>query len=79
MQTAPTGTAKSPDDRATQFVPVEGAPETTSAGKLLVAAYALMWLLLVLFVLSGWRRQTALASRIARLEKALGASRGDGA
>lgn len=61
----------SADDRRDAFMPVEGATETTSAAQMLVIAYALLWLLVLLFVYMTWRRQNALDRRLSWLEKAL--------
>jgi hypothetical protein len=63
-----------PNDRSTQFVPVEGGTETTSAEAMLVAAYLVMWALLLAFVGLGWRRQARVEARLAELEKAVGAA-----
>jgi hypothetical protein len=61
-----------PGDRSTQFVPVEGgAPETTSAGTLMVAAYVLMWLCAVLFILQTWRKTRSVENRMEELQKAI--------
>jgi len=65
------GTAQKPEDRSTQFVPVEGG-ETTSAGTMLVVAYLLMWAILIGFVFTSWIRQKKLDARLAELERALG-------
>jgi CcmD family protein len=56
------------EDRATQFVPVEGGGQTTSAEALLVAAYLVMWAILLGFVYMSWRRQRNLDSKLADLE-----------
>lgn len=68
-----TTTAKDPGDRATEFVPVQGGGETTSAASLLITAYLVMWALLIGFVLMSWRRQGRVENRISELEKALAA------
>jgi CcmD family protein len=68
LQSAPAGTAQPP----TEFVPVEGGTETTSAETLLVAAYLVMWAVLLGFVLLSWRRQQSLEGRLGALERALG-------
>ncbi|MDQ2645816.1 MAG: hypothetical protein M3020_18510 [Myxococcota bacterium] len=65
------GTAQTPEDRSTQFVPVEGG-ETTSAGTMLVVAYLLMWAILIGFVLTSWTRQKKLDARLSELERSLG-------
>jgi hypothetical protein len=61
--------ATAPSARATEFVPVEGAAETTSAEALLVVAYVVMWLLLLGFLGLGWRRQKRLEARLGDLER----------
>ena len=65
------GTSKRPEDRSAEFVAVEGGKETANAGTLLVAAYLVMWALLLGFVYIGWRRSQRLALRLDSLEKAL--------
>jgi CcmD family protein len=63
-----------PGSRATEFVPVEGGGETTSAASLLITAYVVMWALLLGFVFLSWRRQGRVEARISELERALSAS-----
>jgi hypothetical protein len=65
-----------PSARSQQFVPVEGGGETTSAEALLVAAYLVMWALLLGFVGLGWRRQGRVETRLGELEKAVGRAGG---
>lgn len=69
-------TLSDPNSRSTEFRAVEGGGETTSAATLLVAAYVLMWGLVLGFLLLSWRRQGQVETRISELEKAL-ASGGD--
>lgn len=69
-QSQPTQTT-APQDRATEFVPVQGGGETTSAASLLITAYLVMWAILLGFVLTSWRRQGRVENRISELEKAL--------
>jgi hypothetical protein len=64
-------TLADPNSRSTEFRAVEGGGETTSAGALLVAAYVLMWGLVLGFLLLSWRRQGRVEIRISELEKAL--------
>ena len=71
---APTGTS-SPDDRATQFRPVEGGSQTKSGEKLLVEAYAAFWLIAFVFILLSWRRQRQIDERVANLESAIARAR----
>ena len=62
----------SPSDRSTQFVPVgDGAGETSDAATLLVAAYVLMWLCTVFFILHTWRKTRSVEARMAELQKAI--------
>jgi hypothetical protein len=73
MSRQPT-TSEDPAARSQQFVPVEGNQQTTSAEALLVAAYLVMWALLLVFVGLGWRRQARVEARLGELEKAVGAT-----
>jgi CcmD family protein len=68
-----------PSERSTEFVAVPGGGETTSAEGLLVAAYLVMWALLIGFIFLSWRRQQRVETRISELEKALGVSSGKSA
>lgn len=67
-------TSQDPSARSQQFVPVEGNTETTSAEAMLIAAYLVMWALLLAFVGLGWRRQARVETRLGELEKAVGAT-----
>ena len=58
-------------DRSTEFVPVQGGGETTSAAGLLVAAYIMMWLCVFVFVWLTAVRLRTLGARVAELEGAL--------
>ena len=61
-----------PSSRSTQFVPVEGGgPETTDASTFMVAAYVLMWLCTVFFILHTWRKTRSVESRLGELQKAI--------
>jgi len=63
---APVGTG------ATDFKPVTaGAPELQSGEKLLVEAYAVIWVIAFVFLLMTWRRQRALDRRVQELEAVL--------
>jgi hypothetical protein len=67
-----TGTVGTPQDRATQFVPVKDASsQTGNAGAFMVAAYILMWLATVLFILHTWRKARGIQQRIDELHKAV--------
>lgn len=77
---SPTATVGTPQDRSTQFVPVEGGgPQTSDAGTFMVAAYILMWLATVLFILHTWRKTKGIQQRIDELHKAVSKLPQDGA
>jgi len=65
----------SADDRSTTFQPVQGGPEMKSGEKLVVQAYAAIWIVLVVFVASLFRRQRQIDRQIATLENALAQAR----
>jgi CcmD family protein len=65
----PTGTTA--DDRSTTFRPVEGGNQMQSGEKLLVEAYAAIWIILFAMVLLSWRRQKKIDERIGGLESAV--------
>lgn len=65
------GAPLTPADRSTEFVPVQGGSDGTSAEVLLVAAYLLMWAMLLVFLLLTWRKQTRIETRISELSSAL--------
>jgi hypothetical protein len=61
------------EERSQEFRPVPGGPtETSSAEALLIAAYVLMWAVLMGFLLQTFRRQAAVDRRLGELERALG-------
>jgi hypothetical protein len=61
-----------PSERSTQFVPVEsGAPESSDAGTFMAAAYVLMWLCTVFFILHTWRKTRSVEARMSELQKAI--------
>jgi CcmD family protein len=69
---APATTASpSADDRNTAFHPVQGGNELQSGEKLLVEAYAAIWLILFALVLFSWRRQRRLDDRMGALSAAI--------
>ncbi|NLE87890.1 MAG: CcmD family protein [Myxococcales bacterium] len=70
-QTDPATTQPTIQDRSTEFVPVEGGRDTTSAEALLVTAYAAMWIAVFLFVWLTSRRQRNLDARLGEVEAAL--------
>jgi hypothetical protein len=68
-------TAAAPDDRSTAFHAVDSSGDPSGdhglGTTLLVEAYAAIWILMMGFVLLGWRKQGALGVRIDELEKAI--------
>jgi hypothetical protein len=61
-----------PSERSTQFVPVENGPtETSNAGTFMAAAYVLMWLCTVFFILHTWRKTRSVEARMSELQKAI--------
>jgi len=59
-----------PSSRSTSFVPVQSEQGTTGAG-FMVAAYILMWLCTVFFILHTWRRTRTVENRMHELERAI--------
>jgi CcmD family protein len=60
------------EDRSQEFKAVTGGPsETSSAGTLLVAAYVMMWAILMGFLFVTFRRQAAVDKRLGDLERSL--------
>lgn len=65
-------TPTTPDNRSQEFVPVTGGPsETSSAEGLLIAAYVMMWAILMGFLLLTFRRQASVQRRLDELERSL--------
>jgi hypothetical protein len=60
-----------PEDRSTTFQPVTGGTEQRDGMKLMVTAYALVWAVLLGWVLMVWLRQRFLDERIRELEGAI--------
>lgn len=65
------------EDRSTTFRPVQGGEQMQSGERLLVEAYAAIWIVLFALLLLGWRRQRKIDARIAGLETALAQARAD--
>jgi CcmD family protein len=75
------GQPQTPEDRSTTFRPVEGGPQMQSGEKLLVEAYAAIWILVFLYLITLFRRQRRLDRQIATLSAAIDKARqkdGDG-
>jgi hypothetical protein len=68
---APAPASSTPDDRSTTFQAVQGGPEQHSGSTLLIEAYAVLWVILMAWVLFMWRRQAALGARLEGLERAI--------
>jgi hypothetical protein len=78
LQAAATGEPKPTETQpasGTGFAPVEGGPEMQSGEALLVEAYAVMWILVLGFVVLAWRRTIAFERRLDSLEAVLAAAR----
>jgi CcmD family protein len=65
------GAPQTPDDRSTTFQAVHGEPEHYSGETLLVSAYAVLWMILLLWVAFVWRKQSTLDARLDDLEREL--------
>jgi hypothetical protein len=71
-QASPSPGTPTVEDRSQEFRPVTGGDtESSSAEGLLVAAYLLMWAILMGFIYLTFRRQAAVSKRLAELERAL--------
>lgn len=66
-----TNTSLTVESRKSEFVPVTGGAETSSAATLLIVAYALMWSLVFALIWLSARRQKHLDTRLRELEKTL--------
>ena len=59
-----------PESRAATFQAVEGnQPEQHSGSTLLVEAYVVLWLILMFWLLTMWRKQGAIHARLDDLEQ----------
>ena len=54
-----------------EFRPVEQAAPQRDGTVLMIEAYAFVWMILMIFVLTGYLRQRRLDARIERLESAI--------
>ena len=59
-----------PDDRATAFRAAKNG-EAVPGGSLLIAAYAVVWVVILLIVVRTFRRQTRSAEQLDALERAI--------
>ena len=62
---------ESPDDRASSFRAVKGGGETVAGGKLMIAAYAVVWVIVLMAVVRIFLRQNKVASHLEALEDAI--------
>ena len=61
---------QTPSDRATTFQAVQGnGTEQYSGGVLLVTAYAVLWVIVLSWVVLVWRKQNVLDARLDGLER----------
>ena len=67
----PASASATPDARATSFQAVEGGPEQHSGANLLVAAYSVLWVILMAWLFTMWKKQASLHAKIDDLEKTL--------
>lgn len=63
--------SSNPDSRDTQFQAVDGGTETHSGQTLMVEAYAVLWIILMGFVVAMWRKQSSINTRLDDLEKTI--------
>lgn len=57
------------DDRGGAFRAIDGAGESVSGGNLLIAAYAVVWFIVLALVVRTFTRQSATAEGLAKLEE----------
>jgi len=71
--------AQTPNDRATTFQAVEGnQTEQYNGATLMVTAYGVLWVVLFAWIALVWRKQSALDSRLADLERVLDEAAAEG-
>jgi CcmD family protein len=69
-----------PSERATSFQPVQGNPgEQYSGTTLLVTAYAVLWVVLFVWIAFVWRKQSGIAARLGELEREIDKTAASGA
>jgi|SRR5580658_248611 CcmD family protein len=59
------------NDRATSFQPTEGGAEQKNGQTLMVEAYAVIWTILMVWLVMLWRKQATLNQRLDGLESAI--------
>lgn len=70
-KTEATAQATTAESRSTEFKPVVGGGQTTDAATYLVAAYVLMWMCTLVFVLQTWRKTRKVQLQVDTLQKAM--------
>ena len=76
----PASPPPSPDDRSTTFQPVPvNAGEQRNGTTLLVEAYAVLWVILMAWLVLQWRKQASLGARLDELERAIDRAASGGA
>ena len=63
-----TGSATTGDDRSVAFSSKDGSGEAVPGGSLMVAAYAVVWVVVLLLVVRVFQRQSAVARQLGELE-----------
>jgi hypothetical protein len=72
MQPASSGSATpGPDDRSQDFHAAQGEPQQYSGETLLVTAYCMLWVVLMVWIAIGWRKQSRIAQRLDDLERVI--------
>jgi CcmD family protein len=71
MQAANGPNEPAPNDRSTSFQPVEGGAEQRSGFTLMVEAYTVIWMILMVWLVVLWRKQSRLNQRLDGLESAI--------
>jgi CcmD family protein len=59
------------DDRGSAFRAIDGSGESVKGGSLLVAAYAFVWVVVLVLVVRTFFRQSHTEAELGRLQKAL--------
>lgn len=70
-QTQPAPSPSASSGQSLTFRAVEGGQETHSGTTLLVEAYAAIWLILMVWIATMWRKQRDLHARLDDVEKTL--------
>jgi hypothetical protein len=72
MQPASSGSAApTPDDRSQEFHAAQGEPQQYNGETLLVAAYGMLWVVLMVWIAIGWLKQSRITQRLDDLERVI--------